>query len=234
LSNKFEENMCNGIVLVEKIDLLIKELGLSRKAWSMQFGINPSTIATWRTRNILPPMETIEAIAEYFKVSIEWLVTEDSTSKLFDSHKIKASRKAIRDRIYDIADSKTPAKYENLEELHKLFFEDITEFTFSFLYNWSEGRVNINEYVFEEIAFKLGVTLDYLISGTEKEGEFINQQETSEVDDAYILRKARPNLNELFCLARLSGSRKQLASDMLEQLATLERLEYNKRHNINT
>ena len=108
--------MCNGIVLVDKIDILTKELGITRKDFAKQLDINPSTIATWRTRNILPPMETIEAIADYFKVSIEWLVTEDSTSKLFDSQKVKASRKAIRDRIYASVASKIQERFETLSE----------------------------------------------------------------------------------------------------------------------
>ena len=222
--------MCNGIVLVDKIDILIKELGLSRKAWSMQFGINPSTIATWRTRNILPPMETIEAIAEYFKVSIEWLISEDSTSELFDSQKIKSSRKAIRDRIYDIADSKTPEHYETLEELHERFFEDTPEFTFKFLYNWSEGRININEYVLEEIAFKLGTTLDYLISGLDKKEAIDYQHESDIIDDEKLLHKAKRNYYDVLRLDKLSGARKELISNMLYELGKLQNLEFWERH----
>ena len=219
--------MCNGIVLVDKIDILTKELGITRKDFAKQLDINPSTIATWRTRNILPPMETIEAIAEYFKVSIEWLVTEDSTSKLFDSQKIKASRKAIRDRIYDLVASKTPEKFETQEELHNYFFDDMPDFTFKFLYNWSEGRININEYVFEEIAFRIGVSLDYLISGT---GEVIYQPVTKEARDEYIFHKAKLYADELLCISRLTGPRKQLARDMLLQLTHLERFESEHKH----
>ena len=213
--------MCNGIVLVEKIDILIKELGLSRKAWSMQFGINPSTIATWRTRNILPPMETIEAIAEYFKVSIEWLISEDSTSELFDSQKIKSSRKAIRDRIYASVASKIQERFETKEELHNYFFNDMPDFTFKFFYNWSEGRININEYVFEEIAFRIGVPLDYLISGTKAT---LMLPVSKVVMDEYIFHKAKLYEDELLCISQLTGTRKQLASDMLHELANHEQL----------
>ena len=222
--------MCNGIIFVEKIDLLIKELGISRKEFAKQFDINPSTIAAWKTRNILPPIETIETIAEHFKVSIEWLVTADNISSLFDFQKVRTSRKTIRNRIYEIIASKTPVSYVDQKEAHIHFFKDIPEFSFSYLYNWSEGRININEYVFEEIAFKLGVTLDYLFSGIRTEGEIINQQQRNDANDEYILEKAKQNLNDLFCLDNLTDARKKLASDMLNQLMKLEHLEYVEKH----
>lgn len=215
--------MCNGIVLVDKIDILTKELGISRKDFANQLDINPSTIATWRTRNILPPMETIEAIADYFKVSIEWLVTEDSTSKLFDSQRVKASRNAIRDRIYDIANSKAPEIFETKEELHNYFFDDMPDFTFKFFYNWSEGRININEYVFEEIAFRIGVSLEYLITG-KVANEIPRYLITKEPKEKILLNKARLYEDELLCISQLTGTRKQLASDMLHELANHEQL----------
>ena len=219
--------MCNGIILVDKIDILTKELGITRREFAKQLDINPSTIATWRTRNILPPMETIEAIADYFKVSIEWLVSEDSTSKLFDSQKIISSRKAIRDRVYELINSKTPKKYETLEELHNHFFIDMPEFTFKYFYNWSEGRININEYVFKELAFRIGISLDYLISGT---GEICHQPVSREEAYEYIYQKALLYQDEVLFLSRLTGSRKKLAREMLYELQTLERLELDERH----
>lgn len=68
-----DENV-NGINLVKRIDELLKKLGITRKEFCETIKIIPSTMATWKTRNILPPLETLCIIADYFDVSLDYLV----------------------------------------------------------------------------------------------------------------------------------------------------------------
>ena len=158
--------MCNGIILGEKIDSLIKELGLTQTDLAKQLNISQSTIASWKSRNSLPPIETLCMIADFFQVSPEWLVTEDKFSGISDYQMILLSRKDIRNRIYEIIGKKTKNPDADNEISHKRFFTNMPDLSYKLLYNWSKGRINLNEYVLVNIAFTLGVTLEYLFCGT--------------------------------------------------------------------
>lgn len=65
----------SGITLVDRIDELAKLKGITRKDLSKNIGRNPSTIATWKTRNIIPPADILYEIANYFNVTIDYLLT---------------------------------------------------------------------------------------------------------------------------------------------------------------
>ena len=210
--------MCNGLILGEKIDSLIKELGLTQTDLAKQLNISQSTIASWKSRNSLPPIETLCMIADFFQVSLEWLVTEDSVSGISDYQMVLLSRKDIRNRIYDIISSKTNNPDADNEVIHKSFFTNIPVLTYRLLYNWSEGRINLNEYVLTDIAYELGVTIDYLLFGINNNTE--NQCATTE---QILLEKAKRNLNCLNALDSLTGHRKQIATDMLFQFEELEK-----------
>ncbi len=238
--------MCSGIILGGKIDILIKELGLTQKEFAKQINISPSTIATWKSKNILPPIETINMLANFFQVSLEWLVTEDQIFGLPDYQRILLSRKEIRNRIYEIISWKTKNPDADNEISHKRFFSSMPYLSYNILYNWSMGRINLNECILKDIAYALGVTIDYLFTGTDtvassddkaKSKEKSEQQlgdsnNNSDLEieftdnNKYILKTAHRNLNDLFCLDNLTEDRKCLAHSMLNQLMRLEHLEY--------
>ena len=209
--------MCNGITLVERIDNLVKELGITRKEFAEKLDMNPSTIAAWKAKNNIPPIETLEIIARNLEVSVEWLVGIESVLQLNDFHRTVLSRKVIRKRIYETIARKNQTSDADNEVVHKCFFTNIPFLTYRLLYNWSEGRINLNEYVLTDIAYTLGVTLDYLLSGTNN-----NTENQFAATDQVILEKAKRNLNGLNSLDSLTGHRKQLATDLLLQFEELE------------
>ena len=232
MSNKFIKKMCSGLILGEKIDSLIKELGLTQTDLAKQLNISQSTIASWKSRNSLPPIETLSMIADFFQVSLEWLVTEDSTSEISDHQMILLSRKAIRNRIYDIISKKTNNPDADNEISHKCFFTNMGDLSYRVLYNWSKGRINLNEYVLVNIAFTLGVTIEYLFCGTNtystSDEDF---EKTLEPNDKDILKTAHRNLNDLFCLDNLTEERKSAAHLILNQLNELEHLKSIEKQN---
>ena len=209
--------MCSGKIFGEKIDILIKELGLTQNDLAKQINLSQSTIASWKSRNSLPPIETISLIADFFQVSIEWLVTDDSISGISDHKRIQLSRKDIRNRIYEIISKKTKNPNADNEISHNSFFTNMPSLSYKILFHWSEGRINLNEYVLTDIAYTLGVTLDYLLSGTNN-----NTENQFAATDQILLEKAKRNLNGLNSLDSLTGHRKQLATDMLLQFEELE------------
>ncbi len=60
---------------MNRIDLLLKQQGRTRKSLCALTDIPNSTIGTWKSKNIMPPIDTIVRIADALNVSIDWLVT---------------------------------------------------------------------------------------------------------------------------------------------------------------
>lgn len=224
MSNNFEKNMCNGIEFVKRLDEILNENNLSRKDFGEMLGLSTSTMGTWKTRNILPPVETVAKIAEKLNVSMEWLLTGFSY-QASDYERGKLSRKTIRDRIYKTLKSKLNIEGSaDNERIHKTFFTNIPKITYSALVNWEKGYINLDSYIFEDIANSLGVPLEYLLTGNVYNNS--NPLTFDNNADQNIYDTAVRNLNDLFCLDNLTDERRKLAKDMLNQLMKLEHLEY--------
>ena len=89
------------------------------------------------------------------------------------------------------------------EVSHKCFFTNMPYLSYRVVYNWAMGRININEYILQNIAFTLGVTTDYLFGGP--------TEDTKNKNDDDILKTVHRNLNDLFCLDNLTEERKSAA-----------------------
>ena len=71
--------MCRGKGLVNKIDSVLKESKKTRKELAEKLNIIPATMATWKTKDIMPPIETINKIAEALNVSVSWLISDSNS-----------------------------------------------------------------------------------------------------------------------------------------------------------
>lgn len=221
--------MFSGINLVNRIDILSEELGLTRKEFAEQMDLNPSTIATWKTKNILPPVETIFNIARRLEVSFEWLISDEFYTGIKNLQQEIICRRQIRKRIYKSIEIKLNIENADNPLQHNIFFANMPDLTYRILYNWAEGRINLNLFVIEAIAFSIGENIEYLFSIDNQYNEDFNQNEKK------ILETAQRNLNDLFCLDNLTEDRKKSASMILNQLMKLEHLEYiEKQKNNNT
>jgi transcriptional regulator with XRE-family HTH domain len=58
-----------------RIFALLAEKGKSQKNLADSIGISQRTISAWKSRNSDPPSDLICAIAAFFEVSLEWLLT---------------------------------------------------------------------------------------------------------------------------------------------------------------
>ena len=72
----------NGMLIVERIDNLLKERNLNRVALAEAIGINPQNISAWSVRGTVPAGDIALKIAEYLNVSVVWLISgrEDGMS----------------------------------------------------------------------------------------------------------------------------------------------------------
>lgn len=59
-----------------RIDFLLKQKNQSRKILTEELGIASSTMSSWSaSKQAVPRADVVEKIADYFNVSIDWLVT---------------------------------------------------------------------------------------------------------------------------------------------------------------
>ena len=224
--------VCNGIEFVKRLDQLLEEKNLSRKDLCSLVNLTPNAIATWKIRNSIPSAEILFQIAKKLHVSMEWLLT-GASYQASDYERGKLSRKNIRDRIYKTLASKLKVERSaDTETDHITFFSNMPNITYDTLISWEKGYINLESFVFEDIANSLGVSLEYLLTGNDSKNT--NPQSFDNATDQNIYETAIRNLNDLFCLDNLSEERRKLAKDMLNQLMKLEHLEYVEKNRKNT
>ena len=70
------------MLIVERIDNLLKERNLNRVVLAEAIGIKPQNISAWSVRGTVPAGDICLKIAEYLNVSIVWLISgkEDGMS----------------------------------------------------------------------------------------------------------------------------------------------------------
>ena len=59
----------------ERMFALLSERRVSQKQFASSVGINPRNVSSWQTRGTDPPANVICEIAEFFGVSVEWLLS---------------------------------------------------------------------------------------------------------------------------------------------------------------
>ena len=223
--------MKNGIQLVETIDLLLQEKNLTRKDFCKSINIPPSTIATWKTRNICPTVDVLSVIANNLGISLDWLVNDSPSFDDLEETLGNYSRKSIRLRIYQSLKNKyvkvdkrfTDDFLENenrIKELHNYYFSG-GYVSYEKLLNWSKGRTDIDIYIFNEWAISLNSTLQFILTGN----EILIPSSTNDYSRTFEKRLydlALEFRNELYCLDCLTGERKQTGSSILNQLMDLE------------
>ena len=61
--------------VVTRIDTLLAEKGLSKGEFYAACGITSSAYSQWRTGKTMPKISTLETVADYLEVNVEYLLT---------------------------------------------------------------------------------------------------------------------------------------------------------------
>lgn len=226
--------MSSGIEFVNKIDSVLKDSNKTRKELAEKLNIIPATMATWKTKDIMPPVDTILKIANELQVSCEWLIKGDIEFENHETYLQEWSRKAVRKRIYlslgnkfKKDDKRFDGNYINneflLKELHYYYFgEDYV--SYEYLLNWSKGRNEIDYTQFISWSNSLDTTVQYLFTGGDVLIPSTDNYSKPFEKDLYDL--ALEFRNELYCLHYYSPERLKLGKNLLNELMKLEHLEY--------
>lgn len=213
--------MGSGIELVKRIDEVLNDMSNSRRQFAIETELNPSTMATWKTKNIFPPVETIILLAQKLDVSIDWLVNGTSLTP----EELK-QREEIRMRIYDSAQiwnqenkwhflEERSHSFEKYDSRHHEMSQIRQRISYSKLLNWSKGRCNIDSRSFDSIANTLNVSTEYLFTGEEKASN----------SNADLDSIAKINETALLKYNKLSAKNKQKVNDLMNDLYKLQQLE---------
>ncbi len=73
------EYTANGMLIVERIDNLLKQKEKNRVVLAESIGIKPQNISAWSVRGTIPAGDICLKIAQYLDVSVEWLITGKET-----------------------------------------------------------------------------------------------------------------------------------------------------------
>ncbi|MBP0958396.1 MAG: helix-turn-helix transcriptional regulator [Oscillospiraceae bacterium] len=79
----------------EKIKELRKEHNITQVKFAEIFNISSGTIAMWETGKRTPDIETIQKIAKYFNVSVDWLTGNSETRNINNDNSDQESNKAF-------------------------------------------------------------------------------------------------------------------------------------------
>ena len=231
---KKNSNSVSGISFLNKIDEVLAEQQRTRKSLCEALGILQGTMATWKTKDIMPPIDTIKRIAVALGVSVDWLITDSKEFEETEHLLQKYSRHSIRLRVYVALKNKYEKKdsrfvlgfeYDEslLKELHTYYFTG-GYVSYETLLNWSKGRCNIDTHIFTQWAESLNTTLEFLFTGSEvlipSKDNYSKPFEKKLYDLALEFR------NELYCLHNYSPDRLNNAKYLLNDLMKLEHLEY--------
>ena len=153
--------MHSGIELVDKIDKLIKEKGISRRQLCADVGISNSTIATWKTKNILPTAELIGKVAKELNVSVDWLLNGNDTEP--PNKDDKYHRENIFNRIKILLQERCHHEVHEVRELFNIYLSDII--SFDIILNWRLYRIDISEEILIKIANEIDIDVQYILTG---------------------------------------------------------------------
>ena len=231
---KKNNNIVSGISFLNKIDEVLSEQQRTRKSLCESLGILQGTMATWKTKDIMPPIDTIKKISTELGVSVDWLITDSKEFEETEHLLQKYSRHSIRLRVYVALKNKYEKKdsrfvlgfeYDEslLKELHTYYFTG-GYVSYETLLNWSKGRCNIDTHIFTQWAESLNTTLEFLFTGS----EFLvpSKKNYSEPFEKKLYDLALEFRNELYCLHNFSPDRLNNAKYLLSDLMKLEQLEY--------
>lgn len=170
---------------VEILEEYLKEKKISRRQFCALVDIPNTTISSWKNKNLLPSIELVAKVARFMNVSLDWLVYGDLVENQDNTLQNVYSRRSILYRIESVLRQKYEDYDYDLESLHNKYLKDIVDY--EVLINWVNGKANLPENILPEIAKRLKVQLQWLLTRDD-----YNQQDFDAW--SYGLAKAYPAL----------------------------------------
>lgn len=162
-----KEFMRSSAEFVEILENYLKDKKISRRQFCAIVDIPNSTISSWKSKNVLPSIELVAKVAKFMNVSLDWLVYGEQFDNANEQNTLEnpCSRKSILYRIEIVLRQNNQDYDYDIESLHQKYLSDIVDY--EILANWVCGKANLPENVLPEIAKKLKVSLQWLLTKDE-------------------------------------------------------------------
>lgn len=60
--------------MYERLEILIKENNMTKKQLAIEVGVSPSMFTFWKDGRSIPKIDKLQRLADYFHVSVDWLM----------------------------------------------------------------------------------------------------------------------------------------------------------------
>ncbi|MCF0242673.1 MAG: helix-turn-helix transcriptional regulator [Treponema sp.] len=175
--------------LLNRIDILTKERGISKQSLCDTLQISRSTFSNWKILNGAPNADTLLKVANYFYVSTEWLLT----GKLSSSSDFMCSPSQIYLRILELLTSNgfskmEPGFHDLIDDSMMEFFSPISGIVDIFeLRNWAGNRSIPSYDVLKKLSDFFEKSIDYILTGRDNTiPENIEKVELSRDDANFV------------------------------------------------
>lgn len=88
-------------MFVDVLEKLLREKGVTAAKMLSDLGMNKSSVLNWKTRGTVPSGATLQRIADYFGVSVDYLLGQPETKK--SPHLSEDLQKALEDSRANMA-----------------------------------------------------------------------------------------------------------------------------------
>lgn len=199
-----------GTSFVERIDQILKEKNIKRQALADAIGIDSSNFAHWKTKNYLPEVTIAYKIAQFLKVSIEWLLTGKVVAEWISSDVCRLNPIDIfyrlEDRIRWLTSNHSSESHIKPETLYEYIADIVDKET---LASWKEDRLSIDITLLYRISEKLDVQFQWLLTGVDPRTPNIEQ---------YVVRLAEKHSAHLKYYDCLSDADRETIDRVTEAL----------------
>ena len=92
-----------GAIIANNLIYLRKKAGLTQLEFGEKFNYTDKTVSRWENGSVIPAVETLKQIADFYGVSIDYLVSEHRNSREFESvlsKTINAKNKIVLISLY--------------------------------------------------------------------------------------------------------------------------------------
>jgi transcriptional regulator with XRE-family HTH domain len=89
----------SGVDIVKRIDMALKAKNATRKDLYLTLGLAINTLSNWEARGTVPVADLAIKIADYFGVSVRWLITgEDEQGLTLEERNLLVKYQSLDDR----------------------------------------------------------------------------------------------------------------------------------------
>ncbi len=143
-------------MFIERIEVLLSEKGVQKKTFLAELGLSKNSFVNWRDRGTIPSGATLQKIADYFGVSVDYLLGK------------AGSMESTADVETAIQRTKLLLKEKGLKQ--KYLFEQIGKSPVLFN-DWKNGKSKPTDEVLKNIADVLDTTPEYLLGKTDRKSK---------------------------------------------------------------